>query len=640
MTVTIENTYTGNNSKKIYPFTFPYLDQTDVKVSLDGTELTNSQLFTKGTTSITFKNDTGSATSTQAADGSPKTGVAVRLYRSTAYNSPKATFYPGSAIRAGDLNDNALQNLYVTQEANNDITLSWKSGDPTVVSSETWYTTDDTKIATSKAIENRIDTKMTEIAVSKLADGDARQLLQTAANGNDVEWTSNVDIPGTLDVTGAVTFDGSVTATTFTGNVSGNAGTATDLAAAAKITNSEQAAHSVNDTSYFTTSASDARYFNVSTGETIKDGDTFPDNDTTIATTAAINDRIIDLVDDVGGFVPIANETSFPNANPDVNNGTGTLVSIQALSNNITSDGSGQATIANGTVGNSTVTIAGLANSTTYAATFGMIVETTSVLNRYTFHRLVPKATEVTTVAGSISNVNTVASNISAINTVNSNISNINTVNSNTSNINAVAGELLFSEDLGLITASLTTGSGNDINTVANAITNINTVAGIDANITTVAGISSNVTSVAGNATNINAVAGNNSNITSVAGNSTNINAAVSNATNINSAVSNASNINTVAGSIADVNRYATEYTIASSTPGSPSEGDLWYDSTNNLLKYHNGSSFVGITSGLTAILQDTSPALGGNLDCNDRNLTEVGTVSGTNLQMDFGTLS
>ena len=640
MTVTIENTYTGNNSKKIYPFTFPYLDQTDVKVSLDGTELTNSQLFTKGTTSITFKNDTGSATSTQAADGSPKTGVAVRLYRSTAYNSPKATFYPGSAIRAGDLNDNALQNLYVTQEANNDITLSWKSGDPTVVSSETWYTTDDTKIATSKAIENRIDTKMTEIAVSKLADGDARQLLQTAANGNDVEWTSNVDIPGTLDVTGAVTFDGSVTATTFTGNVSGNAGTATDLAAAAKITNSEQAAHSVNDTTYFTTSASDARYFNVSTGETIKDGDTFPDNDTTIATTAAINDRIIDLVDDVGGFVPIANETSFPNANPDVNNGTGTLVSIQALSNNITSDGSGQATIANGTVGNSTVTIAGLANSTTYAATFGMIVETTSVLNRYTFHRLVPKATEVTTVAGSISNVNTVASNISAINTVNSNISNINTVNSNTSNINAVAGELLFSEDLGLITASLTTGSGNDINTVANAITNINTVAGIDANITTVAGISSNVTSVAGNATNINAVAGNNSNITSVAGNSTNINAAVSNATNINSAVSNASNINTVAGSIADVNRYATEYTIASSTPGSPSEGDLWYDSTNNLLKYHNGSSFVGITSGLTAILQDTSPALGGNLDCNDRNLTEVGTVSGDNLQMDFGTLS
>lgn len=49
-----------------------------------------------------------------------------------------------------------------------------------------------------------------EIAVSKLADGAARQLLQTDAAGTDVEWTSNVDIPGTLDVTGLATFDGDV----------------------------------------------------------------------------------------------------------------------------------------------------------------------------------------------------------------------------------------------------------------------------------------------------------------------------------------------------------------------------------------------------------------------------------------------
>jgi hypothetical protein len=49
-----------------------------------------------------------------------------------------------------------------------------------------------------------------EIAVSKLADGAARQLLQTAANGTDVEWASNIDIPGTLDVTSAATFDNNV----------------------------------------------------------------------------------------------------------------------------------------------------------------------------------------------------------------------------------------------------------------------------------------------------------------------------------------------------------------------------------------------------------------------------------------------
>ena len=49
-----------------------------------------------------------------------------------------------------------------------------------------------------------------EIAVSKLADGSARQLLQTDAAGTDVEWASNIDIPGTLDVTNAATFDSTV----------------------------------------------------------------------------------------------------------------------------------------------------------------------------------------------------------------------------------------------------------------------------------------------------------------------------------------------------------------------------------------------------------------------------------------------
>ena len=110
------------------------------------------------------------------------------------------------------------------------------------------------------------------------------------------------------------------------------------------------------DGRYYTETESDARYFNISTGDTIKDGDTFPDNDTTTATTAAINDRIIDLVEEVGGFVPIANETSFPTANPDINNGTGTLVSIQSISSTRTPS-SGTVTIANGAGTGNTVSI-------------------------------------------------------------------------------------------------------------------------------------------------------------------------------------------------------------------------------------------------------------------------------------------
>jgi hypothetical protein len=48
---------------------------------------------------------------------------------------------------------------------------------------------------------------ISELPVSKLQDGAARQLIQTDAAGTGVEWTSNVDVPGTLDVTGASTLD-------------------------------------------------------------------------------------------------------------------------------------------------------------------------------------------------------------------------------------------------------------------------------------------------------------------------------------------------------------------------------------------------------------------------------------------------
>ena len=189
------------------------------------------------------------------------------------------------------------------------------------------------------------------------------------------------------------------------------------LSAATVITASEQSGATANDTSFFTSSAADARYFNISSGDTIKDGDSFPDNDTSIATTAAINDRIIDLVDDVGGFVPLASEAKFPAANPDVNNGAGTIVSIGVLDSSYTPS-SGTCTIPDSTLDNisgSDVTITDC-GTTVLAAGFGCLVETTTTLHQYKFHRLTPKATEVTTVAGSIANVNTVATNIATVN--------------------------------------------------------------------------------------------------------------------------------------------------------------------------------------------------------------------------------
>ena len=174
--------------------------------------------------------------------------------------------------------------------------------------------------------------------------------------------------------------------------------TSDKLNGATVITSSEQGSATTNDTSFLTSAAADARFFNISSGDTIKDGQSFPDNDTTIATTAAINDRIIDIVNDVGGFDIVDSEQHFPNTNPQGQAGSAAVLSIKAASTNLVPSGT-TLTISNGNLANNAdITITGV--TSTIPQDFGFIVESTSTLHTYTFHRLVPKATEVTTVAG------------------------------------------------------------------------------------------------------------------------------------------------------------------------------------------------------------------------------------------------
>ena len=100
-TLTTEHSYTGDGSTTNYSVTFAYLKEADVKVTLDHV----------ATTAYTFAN----ATTIQFTTA-PATGVKIRIFRDTDVDAARFVFASGSALKAGELNENLDQLLYADQE--------------------------------------------------------------------------------------------------------------------------------------------------------------------------------------------------------------------------------------------------------------------------------------------------------------------------------------------------------------------------------------------------------------------------------------------------------------------------------------------------------------------------------------------
>ena len=596
-----QNQYTGNGSTVLFSFTFPYLASTDVKVKVDGTD----------TTAFTLANAT-----TVQMNAAPANGAVVIVYRNTDNDNKKATFYPGSAIKAEDLNNDFDQILYVAQEVDNNalnsLGTSPMQGNLSMGNNKLTNLATPTA-GTDAANKTYVDTQSSAAIDSALAAG--TDLSKATSSGvttfahnvsganqtiNNSNGTVLQDI--TISAQGHVTSAGSTdldnryyTKTTLDGGhfdsryyteTELNAGqlnnqyyTETELDAG-QLDNRYYTETELNagqlDNRYYTEAELnagqlDTRYFRQDSSETISQGDTWSGSDNYIATTAAIDARITDLVEEVGGFVPIANETSFPTSNPDINNGAGTLISIKAMSSSRTPSG-GVVTISDGAGSGVTVTINGC-GTTVLTAGYGVILETTSTTHTYNFHRLSPSTLSITTVSNNISNINAVAANET----------NINAVNNNSTNINAVANN------------------------------------------------NSNITAVAGNATNINAVAPNVSNISAVNSNATNINTVADNNSNINTVAGAASNISTVATNISSVNNFADRYRVASSAPSSSLDvGDLYFDTTGNELKVYNGSAWQGGVTATGNLVSKSGDQFTGNITFSGSQ-----TVDGRDLSVD-----
>ena len=94
----------------------------------------------------------------------------------------------------------------------------------------------------------------------------------------------------------------------------------------------------------------------------------------------------------------------------------------------------------------------------------------------------------------------------------------------------------------------------------------------------------------------------------------------------------NVTNMATVATNIAGVNSFAERYRVVSSDPTSSlDEGDLAFNTTDNNLKFYNGSAWTSISPGIANVVDDSTPQLGGNLDVQTN---QIVTTSNRDLEL------
>jgi hypothetical protein len=94
----------------------------------------------------------------------------------------------------------------------------------------------------------------------------------------------------------------------------------------------------------------------------------------------------------------------------------------------------------------------------------------------------------------------------------------------------------------------------------------------------------------------------------------------------------NVTNMATVATNIAGVNSFAERYRVVSSDPTSSlDEGDLAFNTTDNNLKFYNGTAWTSISPGIANVVDDSTPQLGGNLDVQTN---QIVTTSNRNVKV------
>ena len=176
----VQTIQAGNGTKTQFSFDFPYIFKSEIHVyfwnqatkeydEVLTTDATYPWRITDANPTIVEFTSTAPPAPTTPTDPGETAVDNVKIRRITNVDDIRALFNPGSAIRSDDLNKNFEQLRYAVQEANcqgipDDVDqylkdYYWDRFDNTLYSADTWVS-NDTKLATTQSIDQRIDSKV------------------------------------------------------------------------------------------------------------------------------------------------------------------------------------------------------------------------------------------------------------------------------------------------------------------------------------------------------------------------------------------------------------------------------------------------------------------------------------------------
>ena len=401
-TTFVDYTGDGNATKA---FSFPSYKVEDIKVDVDGVIKSSGTHY-----NITSYTSTGGGNVVFTSGNIPSSPASIRIFRDTDVDTAKATFTAGSAVKAGDLNNNMTQILYAAQEEQNQTIVTSDLKDGSITTAKIL----DSNVTTAKIADNAITTaKIPDNAVTmaKLAGGTLPTDI-TVASANIVDLSvATADIAADA-VTGAKIADDSINSEHYVDGSIDTAHLADSQVTTAKLANTNVTDAKLASNSVTTSKITDANVTtvkiadsNVTLAKLASDlkQTTVTDDDTKLPTSGAIVDYVANQLSIFGGFTAIANESSFPNTQK----ASGAAVSISDAGGLVV-NGSGTSTSAS-TVGGTTVTINNIPSnfhSSTVANGIRFIVTSTGSGQIYNYHKATLAESDLVSLSGDINDFN------------------------------------------------------------------------------------------------------------------------------------------------------------------------------------------------------------------------------------------